>query len=219
MKGQKYFFDLNNFDQPEVPEIDPDLPPPPPVFSVEEMELARTESFSEGRLAGITAEKTSREHYIAAQVATLNTEVRALILAEQMREKRFEREVVSLCRNLVAKLFPQLAVREGVAEIEAVIERVLAAQDSAKIHIEVPMADVEDVYASLLAMKEATGKFEVVCASDLSAGSCRMAWHDGGALRNQEALTRAILQELDDVLALNPQKVQNNESDDILKGD
>lgn len=219
MKGQKYFFELNNFDQKETPKLDIDLPPPPPVFSEKELADAQGASFVDGRLAGIEAEKKSRAQYIAANIGALNTEVRALILAEQMREKRFEREVISLCRNLIEKLFPQLAPLHGTAEIEKVIERILSLQESSIIHIEVPMDDVEEIYAQLIAMKDMEDKYTVVGNENLSSGSCRMVWHDGGALRDQGALIASIMQELDDVLALTGQKVQNDESEYTLKGD
>ncbi len=214
MKGQKYFFDLNNFDQPEVEDIDPDLPPPPPVFSLEEMGASQQESFSQGREAGIAAERNSREHYIAAQVETLNAEIRALLLAEHMREKRFEREVLTLCHGLMSKLFPIMAAAGGCAEIESVIEKVLATQTGSKILIEVPVADVEDIYAKLLMMKDVEGRFEVAAAADLTTGSCRMSWQDGGAVRDHNRLTAAILQEIEEMLALQGQKVQNSESID-----
>lgn len=216
MKGQKYFFELNNFDQKEPPKVDIDLPPPPPVFSEQELADAQGASFVEGRLAGIEAEKNSRAQYIAANISALNTEVRALILAEQIREKQFEREVISVCRSLIEKLFPQLATHHGTAEIEKVIERVLSLQESSIIHIEVPMEDVEEIYSKLLAMKDVDGKYAVVGDETLSSGSCRMTWHNGGALRDQGALITSILQELDDVLALTGQKVQNNESEYTL---
>jgi flagellar assembly protein FliH len=214
MKGQKYFFDLNNFDQPDVKEIDPDLPPPPPVFSLEEIGSAQQESFAQGREAGIAAERNSREHYIAAQVETLNAEIRALLLAEQMREKRFEREVLTLCHGLMSKLFPVMAASGGCAEIESMIEKVLSTQTSSKIVIEVPIADVEEIYAKLLTMKDVEGRFEVTGAADLSTGSCRMSWNDGGAVRDHNCLSAAILQEIEEMLALQGQKVQNSESID-----
>lgn len=219
MKGQKYFFDANNFDQVVVPEPDPDLPPPPPVFSLEELGQAKDESFAQGRAEGIQAEKNSRQNYVAAQVATLNNEIRALILAEQIREKRFEAEVVALCHSLMSKLFPILTENNGTQEIEAIIAGVLQSQDKSKILIEVPTEDVEEIYTSLLAMKDVEGQFEVVGAADLTPGSCRMKWQDGGAVRDHKALAESILKEIDDVLAQKGQKGQNNESMDVFKGE
>lgn len=213
--GRKYFFDLNNFDGNTAPEPVEDLPPPPPVFSEEELAAAQSASFEEGRAAGRKDEQQSRAQYIAAQVAELNTQILSLFLAEQIREKKFEQEVIHLCRALVTRLFPSLTVREGYAEIENIIERVISNQTASQIHIEVPKEDAEDIKTYLLSLKDIEpGRLHITGVDTLTKGSCRMKWQDGGALRDHDALIRSIFAELDEVLAPLPQKVHNSESVD-----
>lgn len=214
-EGRKYFFDLNNFDSTAVPEPEEDLPPPPPVFSEDELAADKKVSFEEGRVAGHQEEQQSRAQYIASQISDLNTQILSLVLSEQMREKRFEQEVIHLCRTLVSRMFPALTAREGFNEIETIIEQVIAKQPASQIHIEVPKEDAEDIKTYLLSLKDIEpGRLHITGADDLSKGSCRMKWQDGGATRDHEALAASIFAELDEVLAPPPQKVQNSESVD-----
>lgn len=219
-EGRKYFFDLNNFDGAPVPEPEEDLPPPPPLFTEEQLAAEKNISFEEGRVSGRREETQSREQYIAIQISELNTQILSLVLSEQMREKRFEQEVLYLCRTLVMKLFPALISREGYNEIETIIERVILKQPTSKISIEAPKEDVNDLKSYLLSLKDIDpGRLEITGSDDLSKGSCRMKWQDGGAVRDHESLAARIFAELDEVLAPFPQKVQNNESEQTVEPD
>lgn len=213
-EGKKYFFDINNFDQPTGPKIDPDLPPPPPLFTLEELGQAKDEAYAQGHAAGIEKEKQSRGHYIAAQVGELNNEIRGLILSEQMREKRFEREVIDLCRSLIIKLFPRLNDKHGLEEIEDVIARIVSHSMTTRMIIEVPSTDLEEVTHHLSTLKDIKQEhLDVRGTEDLKAGSCRMKWENGGAVRDPETILARIMEELDDLLAPNPQKGHNSESE------
>lgn len=212
-EGRKYFFDLNNFDSTAVPEPEENLPPPPPVFSEDELAAAKHVSVDEGRAIGRQEEQQSRAQYIATQISELNTQVLSLVLSEQMREKRFEQEVIHLCRALVGKMFPALTSREGYNEIEHIIARVIARQPASQIYIEVPKDDADDIKTYLLALKDIdSNRLHITGAEDLSKGNCRMKWQDGGAIRDHEALAASIFAELDEVLAPLPQKGHNTES-------
>jgi flagellar assembly protein FliH len=212
-EGRKYFFDLNNFDGNSIPEPEEDLPPPPPVFSEDELAAAKNISFEEGRAIGHEQEKQSRAQYIAAQISELNTQILSLILSEQMREKKFEQEVIHLCRALIGRAFPLLTSGNGYTEIENIILQVISTQPKTKIHIEVPKEDAEDIKTYLLALKNIEAdRLHIIGVDDLSQGSCRMKWQDGGAVRDHNALVNAILAELDEVLAPPAQKVHNSES-------
>ena len=213
-EGRKYFFDLNNFDSTAVPEPEEDLPPPPPVFSEDELAAAQHVSIDEGRALGRQEEQQSRAQYIATQISELNTQILSLVLSEQMREKKFEQEVIHLCRSLVSKLFPALTAREGYGEIETIISRVISRQPVSQIHIEVPKEDADDIKTYLLSLKDIEpSRLHITGVNDLTKGSCRMKWQDGGATRDHEALAASIFAELDEILAPPPQKVQNTEAD------
>lgn len=212
-EGKKYFFDINNFGEPPAPEPEENLPPPPPVFSEDELAAAQAVAKEEGRQIGHQEERQTRTQYIATQISDLNTQILSLVLSEQMREKRFEQEVIHLCRTLIGKMFPALTAREGNKEIEAVIARVISKQSVSQIYVEVPKDDAEDIKTYLLALKDIEpNRLHITGSDDLSKGSCRMKWQDGGAIRDHEALAASIFAELDEVLAPLPQKVHNTES-------
>ena len=78
-EGRKFFFDVNNFDGPATPEPVENLPPPPPVFSLDEVGQAKDASFEEGRAVGHQEEQQSRAQYIATQISELNTQILSLI--------------------------------------------------------------------------------------------------------------------------------------------
>jgi flagellar assembly protein FliH len=214
-EGRKYFFDLNNFDGSAKVEPEEDLPPPPPMFSVEELQEAQKISFEEGRSQGHKEEKQSRENYISIQISELNTQILSLVLAEQIREKRFEQEVIHLCRSLIAKIFPALTKRGGYDEIEDIISKVILKQTASKIVIEVPIEDVADIQSHLSKMTEIdASKWQIIGNQSLGRGNCTMTWQDGGAIRDHCQLVEAIFNELDTVLAPPPAKVHNTESND-----
>ena len=215
-EGHKYFFDVNNFDNPTVSEPEEDLPPPPPVYNEDELAQEKKTSFEEGRIVGHQEEQQSREQYIATQISELNTQILSLILSEQMREKRFEQEVIHLCRALIGKMFPALTLRGGYHEIEDIISRVVSKQPTSHITIEVPVSDVDDITEHVFSLKDIDpDRLTITGSEDLTKGNCRMKWKDGGAIRDHEALSAAIFAELDEVLAPPPQKGHNNESDSL----
>jgi len=211
---RKYFFDANNFDSPHNRDQDPDLQPPPPVFSLEELGVAKEESFSSGRLQGLEEARLSREQYIAAQVSGIREQIISLILAEQIREKKYEEDVLSLCRAMFVRIFPSLSARHSIDEILDVVRNVLSTQDHSHILIEVPSADEAEITTHLGILLEAEKDRIKIAGNDaLGAGTCRMKWENGGAMRDQAAVVDAVMAEIEDLLAPKTQKSQNNESE------
>lgn len=212
---RKYLFDLNNFDRPDRKPKEEDLPPPPPTFSLEEMGAAEQEGFMRGREDGLEEARTSREQYIAAQVSGLNEQIRALFLSEQIREKHFEDEAVSLAKAMFSKVFPSFAARHSIDEISELIRNVISHQDKAAIKIEVPFTDLDEITERIaLLLESSEGRLTIKGADDLDAGSCRLSWENGGALRNQTALLDMLTREIEDMLAPKAQTRQNIESND-----
>ncbi len=211
---RKYFFDLNNFDAPSKADLEKDLPPPPPVFSLDELGAAKGESFSQGRQQGLEEARASREQYIAAQISAINEQLRALFLSEQIREKKFEEDVLTLCQSIFLRIFPSLSARHSIDELLDVIHKVLANQESARIIVEVPQPDYDDIAQRLaLLIESENGRIHLTGVSHLGSGSCRMRWEHGGALRDQQSLVKEVMDRLEDVLAPSLQKSQNSESE------
>lgn len=213
-KEKKFLFDTHNFDVPDVPEPDPDAPPPPPVFSLEEIGMARDEGFRQGHLAGLEEAAASRAQYIATQMEKLSHELKGVLLAEQRREKTYENEVTGLCEAIFARVFPALNQVYGLTEVTSVIRRVFASQtETSELVVEVPVGESEEIrqhletdpeidFTRLLLRENAT----------LERGSCRISWQNGGALRDHQALAEQILLELQQTLAPAPQNPHNDSS-------
>ncbi len=195
---RKYLFDQNNFDVPDEPEIDPDAPPPPPVFNLEELAQSRDEGFHQGRLTGLEEAQASREQYIAGQLEKIAHDLKGVVLAEKMREKTYESEVLGLCEAIFARAFPALNQREGMSEILAVIQRVLSTQaEQSALIVDVPAGEAIEIRVQL----EKSGdidlsKVEIRDNADLERGSCKINWQNGGALRDHAAIATAIAAEL-----------------------
>jgi len=211
---KKYFFDLNNFDSGAKRVDDIDLPPPPPTFNMDEMEAAEQEGILKGREQAFEEARVSREQYIASQVSGLNDQIKSLLLAEQMREKRFEEEAVHLAREIFTRIFPSFSAKHSIDEVVQTIRDVIEIQDRARIIMEVPEADLNDIEAQIgLLLESSEGRLILKSGAELMPGSCRLSWENGGALRNQDALVGAIVGALEDVLAPLPQKSHNTESE------
>ena len=210
-KERRYLFDAHNFDQPDEPEIDENAPPPPPVFSLEDLDLAKQESFSQGRLTGLEEAAASRAQYIATQIEKLAHDLQGVLLAEQKREKIYEQEVLSLCEAIFARAFPALNQIYGMTEVLQVIRKVLTTQpDHAKLVIEVPTDERSEILAHLEKLPEFDpARVELQENANLSRGSCKMSWQNGGALRDHVAIAAEILKQLEQALAPAVQKDQD----------
>lgn len=194
---RKYLFDKNNFDLPDEPEIDVEAPPPPPVFSLEEMGMARDEGFSQGRLAGLEEAEHSRAQYISTQLETLAHDLKGILLAEKMRERTYETEVLGLCEAIFARAFPEMNRVHGMSEVLQVIRSVIASQDQSKLIIDVPQGELTEIETHLKKMPEFDpDKIQLRETPDLQRGSCRIGWQNGGALRDHAGLAARIASEL-----------------------
>lgn len=198
MKERKFFFDINNFDEEQVIEEEFEAPPPPPSFSLDELASAKEISFEEGRLSGLAEAETSRAAYIAEQLNTLATKANELIAAEQYRNALFEREVLNLVAATLEAAFPHLARTHGVEEIKAVISEVLQRNiKSPEIVIETPIDDAEIIQNHLDTLKlEKDADIIIKADPNLGAGSCRISWANGGAIRDHASLAHEILNKL-----------------------
>lgn len=204
---RKFFFDLHDFDAPDVqPEA---APPPPPTFSQEELEAARMTAQEQGRQKGLNESAASREQKVAQLVQQISTQFATLFAAEQERESRYEEEVILLVLQTLDKLFPSLTERLGPYEMQQAVARVLkTASDQSEITIRVApdfVSDIEAVIAPIRNKDINPPSFHIVPDDALDIGDCRLQWRDGGAVRNAAHLSSAIR---DSLLALLPETLR-----------
>ena len=210
-KERRYLFDSHNFDAPEVPEIDVNAPPPPPVFSLEEIGMAKDEGFNQGHLTGLEEAANSRAQYISTQLEQIATELKGILLAEQRREKTYENEVTGLCEAIFARAFPALNQAHGLTEVTSVIRRVIATQaGQSALVVEVPTGESDEIKKHLETYSDIDlRKVEFNEIDTLERGSCRIHWQNGGALRDHAALADEITNQLKQALAPAPQNPHN----------
>lgn len=197
-KDKRYFFDLNNFDAPEQPEEDENLPPPPPMFTLDELGFAKDDAFERGRQQGFQEAAQTREHYLSGLLDKVSQELKFLTGAEQYRAAIYEREVLSLTETCLRTIFPYLTETAGLDEIKSVISQVLANQsEQPKIQIEVPEGDADAVENFLKSRFDLDmSKLAIKGNPDLKPASCKLSWKDGTALRDHDMLAKSILKML-----------------------
>lgn len=203
---RKFFFDLHDFD---VADSGPNTPPPPAVYSQEELEAARTIAHEQGHQKGLNEANASREQKITQLVQQISTQFATLFAAEQERESRFEEDVIALVVQSLDKLFPSLSERLGPYDMQQAVSRVLkTVSDKSEITIRVApdfVADIEAIVAPIRDKDINPPNFHILGDASLSAGDCRISWADGGAVRDTALLSAGIR---DALLALLPEETR-----------
>ncbi|MGF1608438.1 MAG: hypothetical protein ACFCUQ_03515 [Kiloniellales bacterium] len=199
--SRKFLFD-NSFDpQPQVgakPEPAPGKPQPAPEpsFTRAELEAARAEGFAAGREQGQGEARATAERAIAQTLAAIDTALSSLLAQQGEALAAHERSAFAAGVTIVRKLFPRLAAREAMSEIEQVIEDCLKRLRS-EPRIVVRVADalldqLREHLDSLLQRAGFEGKIVLLADETLAADAVRVEWADGGAERDSGEIWQAI---------------------------
>lgn len=206
-KTQKFMFDLNNFDDDVVEEVE-FVEPPPPTFSEEEMESAKNKSFRDGQQKGrddaLKESSESREQFVAEQLQIIAQSLPQIFEKEQERETRYETESVKLNLQLFEKLFPFLHDIYGEDNLKASISNILEKQSGQKeVVISVHPDAKEGIEQHLQTLSSGGTQMDLVIKADpdIAAGACKISWSDGGAVKNPQALASEIFGFIKDTLA------------------
>lgn len=191
---------------PPEPEPDPGPPPPPPepTFTLTEVqqqlqatrEAAYQGGHADGMAAGMAAgidqtqvALTAVLNQVQGQLTTLIQETRAV------RDQRTT-DTTRLAMAVVAKLFPALARRHGLAEVEAIITTFLTElSDEPKLLLRVNeawMAPVKEKVDEMAMRCGFAGVVTVVADPRCGDLDCRAEWGDGGAERDMASIWGAI---------------------------
>ena len=200
---RKFLFDANNFDAPDEPE--PDAPPPPPVFSLEEMDNEKKQAFERGRAAGLAEAEASRERVVSGLVETMTARFSTLFDAEHKRTGQYEAETLALAKAIFQKTFPVLNTIHGLREVEGMIAEVLEnhrQQPEIQVFVNPEyLGDIREIAENILHRLHAGARINVEADDALAHGDCRLAWNDGGAERSATSLAAEIGRILDETLA------------------
>lgn len=215
---KKFFFDVNIFDAPPKDEAVENLPPPPPVFSEDELAAAKDIAFEQGRQQGQKEQREARETHVADTLKVIADGFSRLFAAETVRESVFEKESLRLAVATLDLIFPSLNEKLGHEEVHKIIEKTLIDHRKTKeIKISVPQGlkgEIETLISRIRSGEHEEVLWRVLEDPALSPGDCRLEWSDGGATRDSLRTARDIRRNIEAVLRERlPQAVDLNDSD------
>ncbi|HEY4133656.1 MAG TPA: hypothetical protein VGO34_00445 [Alphaproteobacteria bacterium] len=189
--GTKFLFGTS-FDPAKVEE---DVPPPP-TFSEEEIAAARAEAHAAGRDAGRAEMNAAIERDAATALAAIGAQLTAI-------NGRFEEVRVAAIASgvevvaaTVRKMVPELARRNGLAEIEHLVRDTLHdLYDEPRVVIRAHDSVIDLLQHRVDGMAAAAGfmgKIVLFGDEQFAEADCRVEWADGGAERNIGELWRRI---------------------------
>jgi flagellar assembly protein FliH len=202
-KIQRFEFDLS-FDreaEPVAPEVAPAEPePPPPSFSEEELDAARKAAWAEGFREGEARAKALDERRIADAAEQVAVEMARFASAEQAVIERTEQHAAAVVLAAIRKLFPALAARDNLAEIEAMLAQIFTASIEPSrivVHCSPVVADaVKGLLDAAVSRSGFAGRVTIVADPALAPEDCRISWGEGGI----ERLPRQILAKIEQTI-------------------
>ncbi len=170
--------------------------PPPPKFDEEDLERARAEGHASGKEMGTQEAMQGIEQQISKTIDAISTQLSGLSQAQVESHERQAREALEVALTVVRKIFPHLAGRHGLAEVESVVGECLERlREEPRIVIRVADAVLDQVEArigELAARAGFEGRIVYLAQDGLNPGDVRVEWADGGAERDSERLWREI---------------------------
>jgi flagellar assembly protein FliH len=176
---------------PEQPTevLQPDAPvhPPSPMFSAEELHAARMAAYADGETTGLQTAMGSIDSKIARALEQIGAQLPSLQHDREQVVHSVSEEAARLAHAMVARMFPELARRYGLTEIQAVIaDCIEQAIDQPRIIIRLhpDLAPFISEKAEHMAMMAGyAGRLSVLPETTLGPSDIRLEWGDGGAER------------------------------------
>ncbi len=183
--------------EPE-PEVEPD--PPAPTYSQEELaaaqDAARMDGWNAGFAAGEEQTRNHAEEALTAATTRVAAGLETLLARTGEAESRRDREALTTAVRLVEKLFPALAAREGLNEIEALLSEALhRLHEEPRVVVRVADALLDPLRHRMDAIGAKAGypgKTILLTDDTMPEGDVRVEWADGGAERDTERLWREV---------------------------
>ena len=150
-RKNKFLFDINNFDTPNEEEVqvieeEIEVEPPPPTFSEDELEAARSIAYTNGFNEGKNEEKQQREQQITDTLQKISEDFSSLYAAETYRERQYEEESLKLSLEILTQLSPILRETLGEKNLKAILkDEIVKQSNQSEIVIEVSPDSTTDI--------------------------------------------------------------------------
>ena len=190
----------NQTEEPAAPTIEA---PPPPVFSEEDVAIARNEGFAAGKREGIVEASAAVERQIAETLARIEGGLPDLFAAQRQAAEALQHDGMTVIRALARKTLPRLAEDNALGEIEhlagVVLDR-LRTEPRVVFRVNDGLTSALDEKLTALAgTKGYAGTVAVIGEAGIAPGDCKIEWSQGGAERQ----AAAILDEMDRIIQRN----------------
>jgi flagellar assembly protein FliH len=180
-------------------------------FTRDELEATRHSALAQGHAAGLAEAAKSAQALTADALAQIAEGLATLLAAQDAARIDMQRRAVATVQTMVTKLFPGLAAKDPLAEVEAFATKCLhEAIDEPRVVVRVAQEIYEPLRERLDALASAAGyagRIVLLIDDAIAAGDARVEWADGGAERNlagQCAEINELLERRSDPAASNP---------------
>jgi len=204
--AEKFMFDVSFDNEAEIlleAEIADELPAAEeiveeivPTFSEEELELARLQSFEEGKKEGLAATTETLTKQINQTLAQIDQQLERAFLTQDSVNEALSHAALSVAKGVCAKMLPALSERHSFGEVERVIVAVfnkIVEQPRVTISVHSSLSQaLEERVLEISAGKAYQG--EIVFQSDetMSPSDCKVEWSNGGSERDAKAMWEDI---------------------------
>ncbi|MDX1922983.1 MAG: FliH/SctL family protein [Alphaproteobacteria bacterium] len=160
----------------------------PPVFSEEEVALAKEQSYGQGYVAGKEAamrEMQNQQNELLAHIQLLFERMANEVWKLAAQNKQAAAEIgLAIARKIVPDFVRRSGVQEMVAAVEAsVIDMINEPRMVLRI-CEAQFDDMNKEMSALTARVGYAGKMIILADNTLEANDCRLEWADGGMERS-----------------------------------
>ena len=205
-EARRFLFD-NSFDAARKPAKKPkpgDVKPPEPTFSRAQLDEARQQGHEQGRAAGAAEAAAGTAAETARLIAGVAEALPGITAMQDEANGRLMHDGATLVAAIIRKILPSLVARNGMDEIDALLDRCLRTLiDQPKIVVRVAPRHAEELKTRLAATASASGfggRFMIETDDGLGPADCRVSWQGGGLERRSEDIWRQVEAALDGYL-------------------
>ncbi len=167
-----------------------------PTYDAAELAEAREAAMAEGKQAGLAEGLASAEQAQADALSKVERCLGELQASAAEVEARREKHAIEVGVTIVRKLFPRLAAKGGLDEIEALLEDCLShLDDEPRIVVRVNDDQLDALRERLDPIAQRCGfegRMVLLSEPDLGLGDARVEWADGGTEHEAEVLWSKI---------------------------